>query len=65
MRGHVTPYDVYTGNHFRIIEKRNEVRRETLEARRAIIKPPESRGMPLSAYHFIGMYLLIFAYSIH
>jgi transposase InsO family protein len=32
--GNVTPYDVYTGKHLKIIQKRKEVKSETLEARR-------------------------------
>jgi putative transposase len=32
--GNVTPYDVYTGGHLEIIQKRKEVKNKTLEARR-------------------------------
>ena len=32
--GNVTPYDVYRGNHLKIIERRKEVKSKTLEARR-------------------------------
>jgi putative transposase len=32
--GNVTPWDVYTGRHFEIMQKRREVKSQTLEARR-------------------------------
>ena len=32
--GNVTPYDVYTGKHLEIIQKRKEVNSRTLEARK-------------------------------
>jgi transposase InsO family protein len=32
--GDVTPYDVYTGRHLEIIQRRKEVKDRTLEARR-------------------------------
>ena len=31
--GNVTPYDVYTGRHLEIIQRRKEVKSRTLEAR--------------------------------
>ncbi len=36
--GNVTPYDVYAGNHLKIIEKRKEVKLKTLEARKSYNK---------------------------
>jgi hypothetical protein len=32
--GNVTPYDVYTGRHFEVIQRRKEVRTRTLELRK-------------------------------
>ena len=42
--GNVTPYDVYTGKHLKIIEKRKEVKTETLEARRNYNKTARGQG---------------------
>ena len=32
--GDVTPYDVYTGRHLEILQRRKEVKKETIEARK-------------------------------
>lgn len=39
--GNVTPYDVYTGKHLEIIQRRKEEKVRTLQARNNIIRPPE------------------------
>jgi transposase InsO family protein len=45
--GNVTPYDVYTGKHLKIIQKRKEVKSETLEARRNYNKTAREQGHAL------------------
>jgi len=42
--GNVTPYDVDTGNHLKIIERRKEVKSKTLEARRNYNKTARQQG---------------------
>jgi len=42
--GNVTPYDVYTGRHFEIIQRRKEVRSKTLEARRDYNRTAREQG---------------------
>ncbi len=40
----VTPYDVYTGRHLEIIQKRKEVKSKTLEARRDYSRTAREQG---------------------
>jgi transposase InsO family protein/transposase-like protein len=42
--GDVTPYDVYTGRHLEIIEKRKEVKRRTLQERRDYNRTAREQG---------------------
>jgi len=45
--GNVTPYDVYTGRHLEIIQKRKEVKNKTLEARRDYNRTAREQGHSL------------------
>ena len=45
--GDVTPYDVYTGRHIEIIQKRKEVKSRTLEARRYYNRDARGQGHDL------------------
>jgi len=42
--GNITPYDVYTGKHLEIIQKRKEAKDKTLEARRDYNRTARKRG---------------------
>ena len=42
--GNVTPYDVYTGRHLEIIQRRKEVKSKTLEARRDYNRTAREQG---------------------
>ena len=42
--GNVTPYDVYTGRHLEIIQRRKEVKNRTLEARREYNRTARRQG---------------------
>ena len=42
--GDVTPYDVYTGRHLEIIQRRKEVKSRTLEARRDYNRTARKQG---------------------
>jgi putative transposase len=42
--GNVTPYDVYTGKHLEIIQRRKEVKQRTLEARRDYNRTAREQG---------------------
>jgi len=42
--GNVTPYDVYTGRHIEIIQRRKEVKSRTLEARRGYNRTARKQG---------------------
>lgn len=42
--GNVTPYDVYTGRHFEIIQRRREVKGRTLEARKNYNRTAREQG---------------------
>jgi len=42
--GNVTPYDVYTGRHLKIIQRRKEVKSKTLEARRDYNRVAREQG---------------------
>jgi transposase InsO family protein len=42
--GNITPYDVYTGKHLEIIQKRKEAKGKTLEARRDYNRTARKRG---------------------
>ncbi len=45
--GNVTPYDVYTGRHLEIIQRRREVKSRTLEARRYYNRVAREQGKSL------------------
>jgi len=45
--GNVTPYDVYTGRHLEIIQKRKEVKSRTLKARRSYNRTAREQGRGL------------------
>jgi transposase InsO family protein len=45
--GNVTPYDVYTGRHLEIIQRRKEVKSRTLKARRDYNRTARERGQGL------------------
>ena len=45
--GNVTPYDVYTGRHLEIIQKRKEVKNKTLAARRDYNRTTRGKGYAL------------------
>jgi len=40
----VTPYDIYTGRHLEIIQRRKEVKSRTLEARRVYNRSTREQG---------------------
>ena len=42
--GNITPYDVYTGRHLEIIQKRKEAKGKTLEARRDYNRTARKQG---------------------
>jgi putative transposase len=45
--GNVTPYDVYTGRHLKILQKRKEVKSRTLQARREYNRTTREQGSGL------------------
>ena len=45
--GNVTPYDVYTGRHLKLLQRRKEVKNETLEARRSYDRTSREQGHSL------------------
>lgn len=44
--GDVTPYDVYTGRHFEIIQRRKETKSRTLQARKDYNRGAREQGNP-------------------
>jgi transposase InsO family protein len=45
--GDVTPYDVYTGRHLEVIQRRKEAKNRTLQARRAYNRSAREQGSGL------------------
>jgi hypothetical protein len=45
--GNITPYDVYTGRHLEIIQRRKEAKSKTLEARRDYNRTAREQGSGL------------------
>lgn len=45
--GNVMPYDVYTGRHLEVIQRRKEVKSRTLEARRDYNRTAREQGRGL------------------
>ena len=42
--GNVTPYDVYTGRHLEVVQRRKEIKSKTLEARRNYNRTAREQG---------------------